>query len=109
VYESRSDFLGDWLHYCNLTDISQSFQALQGAISKKFQSKISPTEAIELLATVAQRAFSGQFLYAAVLSCLDSRVPVEQVFEAASGDLFVARVAGNAVEDSAVAGFEFQP
>jgi len=31
----------------------------------------------------------------AVLSCLDSRVPVERVFDMGIGDLFVARVAGN--------------
>ncbi len=37
----------------------------------------------------------GQKPIAAVLSCLDSRVPVETVFNMGIGDLFVARVAGN--------------
>ncbi|MEO6980278.1 MAG: carbonic anhydrase [Mucilaginibacter sp.] len=34
---------------------------------------------------------SGQFPMAAVLSCIDSRVPVEEVFNMGIGDLFVAR------------------
>ena len=40
-------------------------------------------------------AASGQFPYAIVLSCVDSRVPVEIVFDLSIGDIFVARVAGN--------------
>ena len=38
---------------------------------------------------------SGQYPKAVVLSCIDSRVPVEQVFDQTIGDIFVARVAGN--------------
>ncbi len=38
---------------------------------------------------------SGQFPKAVVLSCIDSRVPVETVFDQGIGDVFVARVAGN--------------
>ncbi|MCC8035649.1 MAG: carbonic anhydrase [Rikenellaceae bacterium] len=37
----------------------------------------------------------GQYPIAVVLSCLDSRVPVEDVFHRGIGDIFVARVAGN--------------
>lgn len=40
-------------------------------------------------------ASTGQFPKALVLSCLDSRIPVEDVFDLGIGDLFVARVAGN--------------
>jgi carbonic anhydrase len=38
---------------------------------------------------------SGQYPKAVILSCIDSRVPVEQVFDQTIGDIFVARVAGN--------------
>ena len=38
---------------------------------------------------------SGQYPMAAILSCVDSRVPVEEVFDIGIGDAFVARVAGN--------------
>ena len=37
----------------------------------------------------------GQFPKAVVLSCIDSRVPIETIFDQGIGDLFVARVAGN--------------
>jgi carbonic anhydrase len=37
----------------------------------------------------------GQYPKAVILSCLDSRVPVEDIFDKGIGDLFVARVAGN--------------
>jgi carbonic anhydrase len=37
----------------------------------------------------------GQHPQAVVLSCIDSRVPVEMVFDQHIGDIFVARVAGN--------------
>ena len=40
---------------------------------------------------------NGQFPKAIILSCIDSRVPVEDVFDKGIGDLFVARVAGNIV------------
>lgn len=40
-------------------------------------------------------AAGGQFPKALVLSCVDSRIPVEDVFDLGIGDIFVARVAGN--------------
>lgn len=49
----------------------------------------------------------GQYPKAVILSCLDSRVTPELVFDQGVGDLFVGRVAGN-VEDTAMVGsFEF--
>ena len=44
-----------------------------------------------------RHAALGQWPKAVVLSCLDSRIPVEDVFDCGIGDLFVARVAGNIV------------
>jgi carbonic anhydrase len=52
-------------------------------------------------------AAAGQYPYAAVLSCIDSRAPVEQIFDAASGDLFVARVAGNVASPDLIASLEY--
>ena len=37
----------------------------------------------------------GQFPKAVILSCIDSRVPIETIFDQGIGDIFVARVAGN--------------
>jgi carbonic anhydrase len=47
------------------------------------------------LAQAEQTARDGQHPKAIVLSCLDSRVPVEIVFDQGIGDVFVGRVAGN--------------
>ncbi|BAO75346.1 carbonic anhydrase family protein [Winogradskyella sp. PG-2] len=46
-------------------------------------------------AALVNQTTGGQFPKAVVLSCIDSRVPVETVLDQAIGDIFVARVAGN--------------
>ncbi len=51
----------------------------------------------------AKSTAGGQHPKAVVLSCIDSRVPVEYIFDKGIGDIFVARVAGN-VEDEDVLG-----
>jgi len=50
---------------------------------------------------------TGQYPMAAVLSCIDSRVPVEEVFNDGIGDLFVARVAGNVVDEAILGSLEY--
>ncbi|MFW6275322.1 MAG: carbonic anhydrase family protein [bacterium] len=52
-------------------------------------------------------AVSGQFPEAIILSCVDSRVPVEYVFDKGIGDVFVARVAGNFVNEDILGSMEF--
>lgn len=52
-------------------------------------------------------AKEGQKPFAAILSCADSRAPVELIFDQGVGDLFVVRVAGNFAELGQVASFEF--
>lgn len=42
-----------------------------------------------------RKTTKGQYPQAVVLSCIDSRVPVEDIFDKGIGDIFVARVAGN--------------
>jgi carbonic anhydrase len=48
----------------------------------------------------------GQAPYAIVLGCSDSRVPIEIIFDAGLGDLFVIRVAGNIVAPSLIGSIE---
>lgn len=50
---------------------------------------------------------SGQNPKAIILSCIDSRVVVEQVFDQVLGDVFVARVAGNFANTDIVASMEY--
>jgi len=49
----------------------------------------------------------GQFPFAAVLGCMDSRVPVEVVFDQGIGDVFGVRVAGNVVNDDELGSLEY--
>lgn len=44
---------------------------------------------------------------AVVLACIDSRVPVETIFDMSFGDLFCVRVAGNVVNDDVLASIEY--
>jgi len=49
----------------------------------------------------------GQFPFAAVLSCIDSRIPTEIVFDQGIGDIFNARIAGNFVNKDILGSLEF--
>lgn len=52
-------------------------------------------------------ASQGQYPKAVVISCLDSRVPVGDVFDKGIGDLFVGRVAGNFVNEDLLGSIEY--
>ena len=52
-------------------------------------------------------AENGQFPYAIIVSCSDSRVPPEHIFSAGIGDLFVVRTAGNVVSEFDLASIEY--
>jgi carbonic anhydrase len=49
----------------------------------------------------------GQKPFAVIVTCSDSRVPPEIVFDQSLGDLFVVRVAGNVVDDFAIGSIEY--
>jgi len=50
---------------------------------------------------------SGQHPHAEILSCSDSRVPPEIVFDQGLGDLFIIRVAGNVASDTEIGSLEY--
>lgn len=92
--------------------------------TKESQAAMQPREAEELLKAgnarfVAGRSevrnlpakvratASGQYPFAVILSCLDSRVPTEIVFDQGIGDVFNARVAGNVMTDDILGSMEF--
>lgn len=56
---------------------------------------------------LVRKSTNAQFPKAIVLSCVDSRVPVEDVFDRGIGDIFVARVAGNFVNEDILGSMEF--
>jgi carbonic anhydrase len=94
------------------------------AQTKASQDAISPAKALELLNEGNQRftakqqverdlnlqveqTSTGQFPFATVLSCIDSRVPAELVFDQGIGDIFSVRIAGNFVNSDILGSMEF--
>jgi carbonic anhydrase len=89
------------------------------------QPMISPTEAISKLKEGNGRYTSGslqhpgqtaerrtelaktQHPFATIISCSDSRVPPEIVFDQGLGDLFIVRVAGNVINDEGLGSVEY--
>ena len=61
----------------------------------------------EDLKELKQKTAESQAPFAAVLSCADSRVPVEIVFDQSIGHLFVCRVAGNIATAALIASLEY--
>lgn len=59
------------------------------------------------LTILKERTVSKQEPFAAVLSCADSRVPVELIFDQTIGHIFVTRVAGNIVTSEIIASLEY--
>jgi carbonic anhydrase len=97
---------------------------IEKVLSAEEQKKLTPDEVIQSLKEGNKRfaagsltmrdhskqirdAATGQFPKAIILSCVDSRVPIEDVFDKGIGDLFVARVAGNIVNEDILGSMEF--
>ncbi len=60
----------------------------------------------DLLEQVTDTA-TGQYPFAAVLSCIDSRIPTEVIFDQGIGDIFNARIAGNFINEDILGSLEF--
>ena len=54
-----------------------------------------------------RKTSSGQFPFAVVLGCIDSRVPPEIIFDLGIGDIFSIRIAGNFVNEDILGSMEF--
>lgn len=94
------------------------------AQTKESQSRITPEGAVRLLKEgnarflenknanrnlldqVSQTA-GGQYPFATILSCIDSRVSAELIFDQGVGDIFSVRVAGNIVNEDLLGSMEF--
>jgi carbonic anhydrase len=60
----------------------------------------------DLLQQVSETS-TGQFPFATVLSCIDSRVSSELIFDQGIGDIFSVRIAGNFVNEDILGSMEF--
>jgi carbonic anhydrase len=87
--------------------ISDSDAALEELIAgnRRFTSGRTSSHRRDL--AILQQMMEKPEPFAAVLSCADSRVPVEVVFDQTIGQLFVTRVAGNIVTKEIVASLEY--
>ena len=102
---------------------SMSFFAAEPALA---QSDLTPDEALKTLLDGNTRFMAGKILsdaqdlqilrdhtvekqepFAAVLSCADSRVPVELIFDQSIGHVFVTRIAGNIINSEIIASLEY--
>lgn len=103
---------------------SSSKKAVSHIVTKEQQAALTPDIVIQRLKAGNQRfregkltkrnygaavrqAAEGQYPKAFVLSCIDSRVPVESVFDQTVGSLFVGRVAGNFVNTDLLGSMEY--
>jgi carbonic anhydrase len=110
---SRRQVLGMGLTATAATFLGGELELFTPSVAQA-QSTLSPNAALDKLMAGNKRFTSGRMIsheqdltilkqktegkqepFAAVLSCADSRVPVELVFDQSIGQLFVARVAGN--------------
>ena len=93
-------------------------------LTEETQSAMTPQQALRLLREGNQRFMqnqqaernlsqqvvetsTGQFPFAIVLGCVDSRVPPEVIFDLGIGDIFSARIAGNFVNPDILGSMEF--
>jgi carbonic anhydrase len=93
-------------------------------LTQELQENLTPTEAHRILVegnkrfvenVKAQRNLksqvietsAGQYPFAVILSCIDSRVPAELVFDQGIGDVFSARVAGNIINEDILGSMEY--
>jgi carbonic anhydrase len=92
--------------------------------TKESQAAMTPVKAMEMLVQGNDRFLAGkakvrdlnakviataagQYPFAAVVSCMDSRAPVEIVFDQGIGDVFSLRVAGNVIEEDFLGSLEY--
>lgn len=81
----------------------QIVSALQAGNARFVAGETIPRDmSAQVVATAA-----GQFPGAVILSCIDSRVPAEIVFDQGVGDLFSVRVAGNVINPDVIGSIEF--
>jgi len=107
-----------------LASAAASADRVTSVMTRDAQANITPAKALTMLKkgnarfvsgdatdydynAQVKKTATGQFPFASVLSCLDSRISPEIVFDRGIGDLFVARVAGNFTNDDILGSFEF--
>lgn len=93
-------------------------------LTREMQAAITPSQALELLKEgnkrfvnnlkvnrnllqQANETSDGQFPFAVILSCIDSRTSAELIFDQGLGDVFSVRIAGNILNEDILGSMEF--
>ncbi len=122
--QNKSTVNTDQLDQEDTLTIAADDVLISDILTKEEQSKLQPVDVLKRLEqgnldftkdnlTIrntterVRKASLGQYPKAVILSCLDSRVPVEDVFHSGIGNLFVARVAGNIINDDILGSMEY--
>ena len=96
--------------YITQTDASQAKMSPEMAVAmlKEGNARFTNESMVDrdLIAQVKQTG-NGQYPFAAIVSCIDSRIPTEIVFDQGVGDIFNARIAGNFVNTDILGSLEF--
>lgn len=87
---------------------AKAFKRLQDG-NQRFQKQLGGSSATErnLRDFVDETSHNGQYPFAIILSCMDSRTSPTTVFDQTIGDIFSIRVAGNYVTEEILGGMEF--
>jgi carbonic anhydrase len=94
-----------WLPEGRVTNPGKAAELLEQGNGRYVAGKpLHPNQGAERRAATADR---GQQPFATVLTCSDSRVPVEILFDCGVGDVFVVRVAGNVVNTDEAGSIEY--
>ena len=76
-------------------------------LKKGNQNYVADRENVATSQAIRESLVDGQAPYAIVLSCADSRVIPESIFDADAGEIFVCRVAGNLATTEVIASIEY--
>ena len=90
-------------HHVAINTPDEAIAELKAGNARFVESKLSNTNFKEQI----EATKGGQHPHSLVLTCLDSRVPPEIIFDQGIGNLFVARVAGNTEDANIVGSLEF--
>jgi carbonic anhydrase len=82
-------------------------QMLKSGNERFFTGKATHPQADAARLALAGREDQGKYAYATVITCSDSRVPVELIFDAGVMDIFVIRVAGNVCDTDEIGSIEY--
>lgn len=89
------------------TQNSMTPQSSLDALKQGNDRFVNGTQVVRNLIAQVEETSTGQYPFATVLHCIDSRVSAEHVFDQGIGDLFSIRIAGNFVNEDILGSMEF--